>query len=91
MIKNLKNIRLFSSTSVSKVFPNAKEAIKDMNNGVTLLSGGFGLCGIPFDLIEAVKAKNVQDLHIVSNNAGTDKHGLGLLINNSQVKRATAS
>jgi len=62
-----------------------------MPDGVTLLSGGFGVCGIAMDLIDAIKAKNVKNLHIVSNNAGNDQTGLGILVSNGQVTRATAS
>lgn len=62
-----------------------------MKDGSKLLSGGFGLCGVPFDLIDAIKVKGVKNLHIVSNNAGTDNTGLGILVSNGQVTRSTAS
>jgi len=75
----------------SKVFPSAAEATKDIKSGQTLLVGGFGLCGIPSNLIEAVKQHGAQDLTVVSNNAGVDDWGLGLLLRSRQIKRMISS
>lgn len=60
-------------------------------DGMTIAVGGFGLCGIPRDLIEAVRASGVRDLTIVSNNMGIDGKGLGLLLENNQVSKVVAS
>lgn len=68
-----------------------KEAVKDLKSGQTLLVGGFGLCGIPEALIQAVKESNKDNLTVVSNNAGTDGHGLYALLVNHQVKRMISS
>jgi 3-oxoacid CoA-transferase subunit A len=62
-----------------------------LHDGMTLAVGGFGLCGNPFDLIEAVRDSGVRDLTIVSNNLGVDGQGLGLLLENDQVRRVLAS
>ena len=77
--------------SFNKVFPNAAEAVKDIKDKSFLLVGGFGLCGIPENLIEAVKASGVKELCCVSNNAGVDDFGLGKLLQTKQVKRMIAS
>jgi 3-oxoacid CoA-transferase subunit A len=60
-------------------------------NGMTLAVGGFGLCGIPSDLIEAVRLSEVRDLTVVSNNMGLDGKGLGVLLENGQVRKVVAS
>jgi 3-oxoacid CoA-transferase subunit A len=72
---------------VNKLFPNADEAISDLRDGATVMVGGFGLCGIPENLIEAVRRKGVKDLTVISNNAGVDTFGLGLLLETRQIKR----
>ncbi|QSS63408.1 succinyl-CoA:3-ketoacid-coenzyme A transferase [Histoplasma capsulatum] len=74
-------VRAFSSTlrrnEINKVLPSAAEAIKDMKSNSTLLAGGFGLCGVPDTLIDAVHAnKSITGLTAVSNNAGVDGAGL---------------
>ncbi len=61
--------------------------IASLRDGMTILMGGFGLCGIPENLIEAVRRKGTKDLTIVSNNAGVDDFGIGLLLQNRQVKK----
>jgi len=62
-----------------------------LHDGMTIAVGGFGLCGVPFDLIEAVRDSGVTDLTIVSNNMGVDGLGLGLLLENQQVSKVIAS
>ena len=58
-----------SGEGVNKIFPGAEAAIFDVADGATIMVGGFGLCGIPEDLIEAVRAKGVKNLTVISNNA----------------------
>ena len=72
---------------MEKTFPNAEAAIHDIEDGATLLVGGFGLCGIPENLIKAIARKGVKNLTTVSNNAGVDDFGLGILLRNRQVKK----
>src|ERR1051325_6048610 len=62
-------------------------AIENLRDGMTILMGGFGLCGIPENLIAAVRRKGTKNLTIVSNNAGVDGFGIGLLLQNHQVKK----
>ncbi|MBS1616502.1 MAG: CoA transferase subunit A [Bacteroidetes bacterium] len=76
---------------MNKVFSNADEAIHDISNGVTIMLGGFGLCGIPENCIAALVKKNVQGLTCISNNAGVDDFGLGLLLKKRQIKKMIAS
>ncbi len=76
---------------MDKTFPSADDAIHDMTDGITLMSGGFGLCGNPENLIKAVHRKGVKDLDIISNNCGIDGVGLGLLLDNAQVRSMTSS
>ena len=73
------------------IFNSAKEAVEDICNGSTLLLGGFGLCGIPENLINALVANGVTDLTCVSNNAGVDDFGIGLLFEKRQVKKMISS
>eukprot|EP01035_Chromulina_nebulosa_P041855 gene41855-56677_t len=75
----------------SKVFPSAAAAVADITDGSTLLVGGFGLCGIPQFLIEALKESGPKNLICVSNNAGVDDFGLGKLLQTRQVKRMISS
>eukprot|EP00746_Dinoflagellata_sp_MGD_P011395 gnl/MRDRNA2_/MRDRNA2_123870_c0_seq1.p1 gnl/MRDRNA2_/MRDRNA2_123870_c0~~gnl/MRDRNA2_/MRDRNA2_123870_c0_seq1.p1 ORF type:complete len:503 (+),score=119.71 gnl/MRDRNA2_/MRDRNA2_123870_c0_seq1:97-1605(+) len=75
----------------SKVVASADEAVADIPDGSTLCVGGFGLCGIPENLIEAVRKKGVKNLTCVSNNAGVDDFGLGKLLRTKQVKRMVSS
>lgn len=70
---------------------SAEEAIKEIKSGSKLLVGGFGLCGIPENLISALSKSGVKDLVVVSNNAGVDGFGLGILLNTRQVKRMISS
>jgi 3-oxoacid CoA-transferase subunit A len=72
---------------MNKVFKDAREAIKDIKDGSTLMVGGFGLCGIPENLIEALRESGVKNLTVISNNAGVDDYGLGLLLQTKQIKK----
>lgn len=67
------------------------EAIQDIQDGATIIVGGFGLSGIPENLILALREKGTKDLTIVSNNCGVDDWGLGLLLANKQIKKMVAS
>ncbi|MGH9521754.1 MAG: CoA transferase subunit A [Terriglobales bacterium] len=69
-----------------KVVANADEAIRDIEDGATLLVGGFGLCGIPENLIAALVRKGVKNLNTISNNMGVDEFGLGLLLQKGQIR-----
>jgi 3-oxoacid CoA-transferase subunit A len=72
---------------MDKRVSSADSAIEKVTDGVTILMGGFGLCGIPENLIAAVRRKGAKNLTIVSNNAGVDDFGIGLLLQNRQVKK----
>ena len=74
-----------------KVVASAEEAIQDIQDGAVLMLGGFGLCGIPENCISALLAKGVKGLTCISNNAGVDDFGIGLLLKSRQVKRMIAS
>ncbi|MBU8879206.1 CoA transferase subunit A [Bacillus sp. FJAT-29790] len=67
------------------------EAVKDIHDGEVLMVGGFGLCGIPENLILALVEKGVKDLTVISNNCGIDTFGLGLLLKNKQIKKMVGS
>ncbi|RHW23752.1 CoA transferase subunit A [Nocardioides immobilis] len=76
---------------MDKVFGSAAEAVADVGSGRTLAVGGFGLCGIPSTLIEALLEAGVDDLELVSNNAGVDDWGLGRLLAAGRLRRIIAS
>ena len=76
---------------MKKVFKNAEEAIHDIFDDTTLMLGGFGLCGIPENLITALVQKNVKNLTCISNNAGIDNFGLGMLLTTRQIKKMISS
>lgn len=76
---------------MNKVFEDAKTAIEGVQSGMTILLGGFGLCGIPENLIIALRDSGVKDLTCVSNNAGVDDFGLGLLLQTRQIKKMISS
>jgi len=76
---------------INKVVASAEEAVKDIKDGMTLVVGGFGLCGIPENLIEALVRRGVKGLTCVSNNAGVDDWGLGLLLQTHQVRKMVSS
>ena len=71
---------------MNKVFPNADAAVADIPDGATIMVGGFGLCGIPENLIEAVRRKGIKQLTVISNNAGVNTFGLGRLLETHQIK-----
>jgi 3-oxoacid CoA-transferase subunit A len=76
---------------VSKVVSGADEAIRDLQDGATVMMGGFGLCGIPENLIQAVLRKGSRNLTVISNNAGTTDFGIGLLLRTRQVRKMIAT
>ena len=76
---------------INKVVQDADTAIKDIQNGQTIMLGGFGLCGIPENCIQALLRKKVTDLTCISNNAGVDDFGIGLLLQQRQVKKMISS
>jgi 3-oxoacid CoA-transferase subunit A len=76
---------------MNKVFNNADEAVKDVYDGAILLLGGFGLCGIPENCITAIVKKGTKDLTCISNNAGVDDFGIGLMLQKKQVKKMISS
>ncbi|KNC83847.1 succinyl-CoA:3-ketoacid-coenzyme A transferase 1, mitochondrial [Sphaeroforma arctica JP610] len=89
-------LRSYSSTNLKplgrlQICDTAEEAVKDIPDGSKLLVGGFGLCGIPEHLIKALKQQGTKDLTCVSNNAGVDDAGLGLLLKGKQIKRMISS
>jgi 3-oxoacid CoA-transferase subunit A len=74
-----------------KVVKDADEAIRDLGDGAVILSGGFGLCGNPENLIAAIHRKGVKNLTIISNNCGTTDKGLGILLQSKQVRKMISS
>ena len=76
---------------MNKVVRDAHEAIADVQDGATIMLGGFGLCGIPENLISALRDKGTKNLTIVSNNAGIDGRGAGLLLEARQIRKIIAT
>lgn len=76
---------------MQKVFESAEAAIFDLEDSITLMSGGFGLCGNPENLIRALSERGTTDLTVISNNCGTDHYGLGILLQNRQIKKMISS
>lgn len=76
---------------MNKIVANAQEACKGIENGMTLMVGGFGLCGIPENCIAELVKMGVKNLTCISNNAGVDDFGLGLLLQNRQIKKMISS
>ena len=76
---------------INRVVKNVDEAIADVKDGMTLMVGGFGLCGIPENSIAALVRKGVKNLTCISNNAGVDDFGLGLLLQTKQIKKMISS
>ena len=76
---------------MSKVYDSALSALKDVSDGSVLLVGGFGLCGIPENAVTALRKLKVQNLTCISNNAGVDDFGLGLLLETGQIRKMIAS
>ena len=72
---------------MNKVYPSAEAAIFDVTDGATIMAGGFGLCGTPENLIEAVRRKGVKHLTVISNNAGVEGRGVGRWLENHQIKK----
>ena len=83
MLNNLKHL----TRSYSKVFPSSDAAISDLSDSSKLLIGGFGVCGVPENLLRAIQKKNVKDLEIYTNLSGTNTYGPGMLVSNKQVAR----
>src|SRR5690554_7703562 len=76
---------------INKVVNNAEEALAGLEDGMTVMLGGFGLCGIPENSIAAIVKKGIKDLTCISNNAGVDDFGIGLMLQQRQVKKMIAS
>ena len=76
---------------IDKVVSNAQQAIQGIEDDMTLMLGGFGLCGIPENSIAALVEKNLKGLICISNNAGVDDFGLGLLLQKKQIKKMISS
>lgn len=76
---------------MNKIVANAEEAITGIKDGMTLMVGGFGLCGIPENAIAALVKQRIMGLTCISNNAGVDDFGLGLLLQNRQIKKMISS
>jgi 3-oxoacid CoA-transferase subunit A len=75
----------------NKVFASAAEALHDVKDDIALMSGGFGLCGIPENSIEELVRRGIKNVHAISNNIGNSGRGLALLLKNRQISRATCS
>jgi 3-oxoacid CoA-transferase subunit A len=76
---------------IDKTIENAEDAVMDIQDGATLMMGGFGLSGIPENCIAALLQKNIKNLTIISNNAGVDNFGIGLFLNRRMVKKMISS
>ena len=76
---------------MNKVVENALRAIEDVTDGATIMMGGFGLCGIPENLVRALNLKGTRNLTIISNNAGVDDFGIGLLLKAQQIRKMVAT
>src|SRR6185503_3935600 len=76
---------------MKKIVSGADEATQDIKNGATIMLGGFGLCGIPENCIAALTRKGIKGLTCISNNAGVDDFGLGLLLKTRQIKKMISS
>jgi 3-oxoacid CoA-transferase subunit A len=77
---------------MDKLFPDARSALADvLKDGMTLMAGGFGLCGIPTSLIQAIHELGAKDLTVISNNAGVDGVGLGILLETKQIRKMVSS
>jgi 3-oxoacid CoA-transferase subunit A len=81
-----------SVTTHAKVYPDAVTALRDiLRDGMTLMAGGFGACGVPENLIAAIRELGARDLTVVSNNAGLDQFGLGVLLQTRQIRKMISS
>jgi 3-oxoacid CoA-transferase subunit A len=74
-----------------KVYESTAEAVADLADGSSIAVGGFGLCGVPSELISAIRARGTSDLRVVSNNCGVDNWGLGVLLSDGRISRVTSS
>jgi 3-oxoacid CoA-transferase subunit A len=78
--------------AINKIYPDAKTALAGLlHDGMTIMSGGFGLCSVPQALIDAIRESGVKDLTLISNNAGIDDAGLGVLLQTRQIKKMISS
>lgn len=82
---------MFTISAMNKVVASADEAVQDIPDGSTIMVGGFGLCGIPENLIRALVRRGVKDLSTISNNVGVDGRGMGLLLANGQISHHIGS
>ena len=73
------------------IYNSADEAVADIPSGASLLAGGFGLCGVPENLIEALAKRDLKDFHVISNEGGVKYHGLDVMIEKKQIKRFVCS
>src|ERR1700694_5802175 len=73
--------------NMTKLLPNAEAAVASIPPGATIMMGGFGLCGIPENLIKALLASGTTGLTVISNNAGVDDFGIGVLLRSNQIKK----
>ncbi|WP_394202910.1 CoA transferase subunit A [Shewanella waksmanii] len=78
-------------SGLNKVVSSYQDAMQGLEDGMTVIAGGFGLCGIPENLINEIKRKGTQNLTMVSNNCGTTEHGLGVLLPSKQIRKMIAS
>ena len=76
---------------MKRIYNNFAEAVKEIQDGMTLMVGGFGLVGIPENLIQALRDQKTTDLTVISNNCGVDEWGLGLLLHDKQIKKMISS
>jgi 3-oxoacid CoA-transferase A subunit len=88
---NDKPKQVFSNDMINKVVASVEEAVADIHDGATLMLGGFGLCGIPENTISALVRKGIKNLVCISNNAGVDDFGIGLMLQQRQVRKMIAS
>src|SRR5262249_18439591 len=82
---------LIEYRAMNKVLSSAEEAVALVPDGATIMMGGFGLCGIPENLIAALRARGTKDLTVISNNAGVDEFGIGVLLRARQVRKMIAT
>src|SRR5436305_14384890 len=87
----LRDESCFTIFSMNKVVANADEAIRDIPDGAIIMIGGFGLCGIPENLIQALVRRRTKNLTTISNNVGVDGYGMGLLLAAGQIRRHIGS
>src|SRR5579885_2593328 len=81
------SVILLECEAMNKVLPSAAAAVARIPDGATIMMGGFGLCGIPENLIAALRARGTGNLTVISNNAGVDDFGIGILLRGRQVRK----